>query len=351
MLPNKLSERIRMLQWAVPISVAVLVTLFQLTFVRWIADTYGHPVHFLFEVLFYSSTGPLVAWYGLGKIHGWLLEKEEAEDEVYRLNKDLQARVEERTRELSEKNAALAAANAELQQLDRMKSEFVSLVSHELRAPLTNIRSALELIEGDAEQIGQNNLSILTIINEQASQLTRLVDEVLNVSRIEAGGLLAKHVPVDVLRMVDRVVDEFNARQSGHRLRHPKGEAHPKVWADPDFLYEVISNLVDNAIKYSPQDSDIQLVVGKQDSEGILTVMDKGPGIPAEELDRIFEKFHRLDEGDSKETYGYGLGLYISRRLLEAMDGRIWVESKIGQGTKFSIALPMATEKDLANNL
>jgi signal transduction histidine kinase len=311
MKPSSLSKRMQLLQWAMPLAIALMAAIFQLGPARIVHDWYGHEVHWGFEVLFYSTTGPIVVWYGLRLIRKWLGEKEGAESEVYRLNAELQERVDERTRELSEKNEALAKANADLQQLDTMKSEFVSLVSHELRAPLTNMRSALELIEGEENPLDANNSPILAIMDEQVSRLTRMVDEVLNVSRIEAGGLKVTRAKVDVLQVADHVVEEFTARQTGHKLRMPQGRQHPRVWADPDYLHEVITNLVDNAMKYSPAGSDVTMAVEVQDGEGITSVTDQGPGIFPKDRERIFEKFHRLDMGDSKETYGYGLGLYI----------------------------------------
>jgi signal transduction histidine kinase len=106
----------------------------------------------------------------------------------------------------------------------------------------------------------------------------------------------------------------------------------------------VITNLVDNAMKYSPVGSDVTMAVELHDGEAIVSVTDQGPGISPQDRERIFEKFHRLDTGDSKETYGYGLGLYICRRLVEAMDGKIWVESQPGEGATFKIALPLASK-------
>jgi signal transduction histidine kinase len=113
------------------------------------------------------------------------------------------------------------------------------------------------------------------------------------------------------------------------------------VWGDADRLYEVVANLMDNAAKYSPPNSEVVLDVQIEGQEAVISVNDSGPGIPPEEFDRIFEKFYRLDSGDAKETYGYGLGLYLSRRLVEAMDGRIWVESEPGQGATFSFTVPL----------
>ncbi|RPJ37362.1 MAG: ATP-binding protein [Planctomycetaceae bacterium] len=124
-------------------------------------------------------------------------------------------------------------------------------------------------------------------------------------------------------------------------FRRPTGTDHPRVWADADWLYEVVANLVDNAAKYSPPHSEVALDVHIEGQAAVISVGDSGPGIPPEEQGLIFEKFHRLDSGDAKETYGYGLGLYLCRRLVEAMDGRIWVESEPGHGATFRFALPL----------
>ncbi len=339
----KLSDRLRVLQWALPAIIIGLAAVYQLGPAYYIHRRFGEWAHYLFEILFYGTTGPMAMWVILRIVRGWIEQKERAEAEVYRLNTELQQRVDERTRELREKNEALAGANAELQQLDRMKSEFVSLVSHELRAPLTNMRGALELMEGSEATLPPNCTRILGIVNEQVSRLTRMVEEVLNVSRIEAGSLTLAREAVDVVWVADRVVDEFAARDARHKFRRPHGTEHPRLWADADRLHQVIVNLVDNAVKYSPQDSEVAVTVEvREEREGVVSVSDSGPGVPPQEQSRIFEKFHRLDAGDSKETYGYGLGLYLCRRLVETMGGRIWVESEPSQGATFRFALPLA---------
>ncbi|MBI3760428.1 MAG: hypothetical protein HY260_01010 [Chloroflexi bacterium] len=342
MLPAKLSDRLRLIQWVLPIIITALAAVYQLGPARYVHDNFGTWSHYGLEVLFYGTTGPIGVWLTLRIVRGWVEAKEQAEAEVYRLNAELQQRVEERTQELRDKNEALAAANTELQQLDRMKSEFVSLVSHELRAPLTNMRGALELMEDGEAALSPNCLRILGIVNEQASRLARMVDEVLNVSRIEAGGLALAREAVDVVWVADQVVDEFAARNARRKFRRPRGSLQPRLWADPDRLHEVIANLVDNAVKYSPDEGEVMLEVEARDGEGWVSVSDSGPGIPFDQRSRLFEKFHRLDSGDAKETYGYGLGLYLSRRLVEAMGGRIWVESEPGRGTTFRFALPLA---------
>jgi signal transduction histidine kinase len=341
MLSNKLSDRLRLMHWTLPAAIAILAAIYQIGLARFVHDTYGEWAHYGIEVFLYATIGPIVIWFVLGIVRTWVEQKEQAEAEVYRLNIELQQRVEERTRELQSKAEALATANERLQELDRLKSEFVSLVSHELRAPLTNVRGAIELMEDDCPSLNATCAQMFNIVMEQIGRLGRLVNDVLNVSLIETGGLSLIYAAVDVVEIAERAVDDIAARQTGHIFHRPGGSVHPQVWADADRLYEVVANLVDNAAKYSPLSSEVVLEVHTEGQEAVISVSNSGPGIPPEEHDHIFEKFHRLDSGDAKETYGYGLGLYLCRRLVEAMDGRIWVESEPGHGATFRFALPM----------
>ena len=341
MLPNKLSDRLRLMHWVLPAAIALLAAVYQIGLARYVHDHYGDLAHYGMEVFLYAAIAPIAMWFVLGIVRTWIEQKEQAEAEVYRLNIELQERVEERTRELRAKAEALTAANERLQELDRLKSEFVSLVSHELRAPLTNVRGAIELMEDGCPALNATCSQMFNVVAEQIGRLGRLVDDVLNVSRIEAGGLSLTFAAVDFVQIAERAVDEIAARQTGHVFHRPGGAVRPWVWADADRLHEVVANLVDNAAKYSPARSEVVLKVYTEGQEAVISVSDSGPGIPPEEHDHIFEKFHRLDAGDAKETYGYGLGLYLCRRLVEAMDGRIWVESEPGRGATFRFALPL----------
>lgn len=341
MLPNKLSDRLRLMQWMLPAAIGLLVAVYQIGLARYVHENFGAWPHYAMEVLLYGAMAPIVMWFILGIVRTWVGQKEQAETEVHRLNIELQQRVEERTRELQAKAEQLTAANARLQELDRLKSEFVSLVSHELRAPLTNVRSAIELMELSCPGLNATCNQMFEIVGEQIGRLGRLVDDVLNVSHIEAGELRLTYAAVDIAQTAERAVNEIAARQTGHVFRWQGGALHSCIWADADRLYEVVANLVDNAAKYSPPHSEVVLEVHAKGQEAVISVSDSGPGIPPEEHDRIFEKFHRLDSGDEKETYGYGLGLYLCRCLVEAMNGRIWVESEPGQGATFRFALPL----------
>lgn len=249
----------------------------------------------------------------------------------------------EMLRELSRKNEELERANERLQELDQLKSEFVSMVSHELRAPLTNIRGAMELLRtngADFETAEQRHL--LEIISEQTDRLSRLVEGVLNVARLDAGKLNLRCQALNVRLVLDKVVNHAKAGTPKHHFTLPDHDSLPLVWADRDRLEDILTNLLDNAVKYSPDGGDITIEAMVHDAEMVFSVVDSGVGIPAKELDRVFEKFHRVDASDSREVYGHGLGLYICKKLVEAHGGRIWAQSKVNEGSRFSFALPLA---------
>lgn len=348
MLPEKLSDRLQRLQRLLPIAVMAVAALYQFGPARLIHDRFGDWAHYDLEVLFYGTTGPAFLWVMLRVVRVWVEQKEQAEGEVYRLNSELQQRVEERTQELKQKADALEAANLQLQKMDQIKSEFVSLVSHEFRAPLTNMRGALELMGDSCMTASSNCNRMLRIVNSEVDRLSRLVEDVLNVSRIEAGELKLACKEVDAAQVASQVLDEFAARHVSRKWRSQISSTPIFLWADWDRLHQVIANLIDNAAKYSPENSEVTVSIERSGEEGIISVSDNGPGIPTEEQQRLFQKFSRLDSRDDKETYGYGLGLYFSRRLIEEMSGRIWVESKPGHGATFRFALPVTKRQGLS---
>ncbi len=277
-------------------------------------------------------------------------DRERAEAEILELNRHLEQQVAERTRELSEANRGLRwqqreleKAYAELQQLDKLKSEFVSLVSHELRAPLTNISGSLQLlIEDEASGLSSNQREILTLANEQADRLTRLVKSILNVSRIEAGQMEFSPQAFDIFELIDRAISQWVNCDQFHRYRGPGTRNLPSVWADRDRVEEVLTNLIENAGKYSSEGTEIRIETQIREDRMIISITDQGEGIASEELAKLFNKFTRVERGDARQTYGYGLGLYISRKYVEAMGGQLWAESEPGRGSTFSFSLPLA---------
>jgi PAS domain S-box-containing protein len=275
--------------------------------------------------------------------------RKKVEAEIRELNRELEARVAQRTkelesayRELRARNEELERVNEELKELDRLKSDFVSMVSHELRAPLTNISGAIELMKGACEHPDHTCFEMMGVVNDQTLRLNRLVQGILNVARIESKKLDLHRQPLDLPSLMKRVVRTLEAGTTIHQFRLPTADNLPPVWGDEDRVEEVLMNLVDNAIKYSPQGGLIVLKAEEKGAEVVVSITDPGVGIPKKEQRKIFNKFHRVDRGDAKGTYGYGLGLYIAKKFVEAHGGRIWVESTVGQGSTFSFTLPLA---------
>lgn len=277
-------------------------------------------------------------------------DRERAQAEIRELNRHLEAQVRQRTHELLETNRELQRrhrelelANSELQQLDRLKSEFVSLVSHELRAPLANISGSLQLVlEDENTPLAENQREMLILANEQVERLGRLVKGILNVSRIEAGQMDFQPQAFDILHLIDRVLGQFATSNPTHQFSGPTTPNLPSVWGDRDRVEEVLTNLLDNATKYSEDGTPIRVEAQVVDSQLVVAVTDQGQGIPPEELSKIFAKFHRVERDDARDTYGHGLGLYISSKLIEAMSGQMWVESEVDRGSTFSFSLPLA---------
>lgn len=316
-------ERVAWLRRWLPVAIALTVVLHQ----AWSARAYedwSPFARFAAGMLFYGFAGPAVTWWTLD----WIARSIAARE-------------------------ALTAANQALTQLDALKDEFVRLVSHELRAPLTNINASVELLIGQAADAGQRRK--LEIIGHEASRLTRLVQSVLDVSRMQAGRLELMPAPVATAHLCAEAVRRF--ADADHPFSIEVAPGTPPVLADLDRAVQVLGNLLDNAAKYSRPGSRIDVAAGPlppMDPAApaaagarlvLFSVADRGVGIPAEELPRIFERFHRVERHDARETYGHGLGLYIARMIIEGHGGRIWVQSTPGAGSTFLFTLPAAPEE------
>jgi PAS domain S-box-containing protein len=226
-------------------------------------------------------------------------------------------------------------------QAEELKSTFVSVVSHELKTPVALIKGYAETLRReDADWDQETMRNSLAVIIEEADRLTHLIDSLLEASRIQAGGL--KRAPTDghLPRLAERVVDGFRTQTEVHTFEMDFPPDFPPVWGDPERLREVLSNLVSNAIKYSPDGGTIW-VGGRVDQTGVTVyVADPGIGIPPEEQGHIFDRFHRVESGLHRRTKGTGLGLYLVKSIVEAHGGRVWVESAPGRGSIFMFTLP-----------
>ncbi len=254
-----------------------------------------------------------------------------ARHDLETLNRNLETKVAARTEELAATVADLARLNEDLKALDRLKSEFVALVSHELRAPLTNIRSGVELILTAPANLDDSALRTLDLVQAETGRLSRFVETILDLSALEAGRFPLDLQPQDVAQTAALVRRRFPGPVV-ERLVLDFPRDFPQVLADERALTSVLFHLIDNARKYASQ-GEIRIGGAVQAGQVQIRVTDSGPGIPEGERERIFEMFHRLDASDAREVYGYGLGLHLVHRLLEAMGGGIRAEAGAGGGT------------------
>jgi PAS domain S-box-containing protein len=230
-------------------------------------------------------------------------------------------------------------------EIDRMKNEFVSVVSHELRTPLTSIRGALGLLAtGSLGELSPRAQSMTTIALESSERLTRLINDILDLERIESGSRrleLATHEARDLLVAS---ADEMAALARDHGMHVEVGTAHGVVVADRDRVVQTLTNLIGNAIKFSAPGDVVVLEArpgtGLEQDTVVFSVRDQGRGIPEEKLATVFERFQQVDSSDARQKGGTGLGLTISRGIVERHGGRIWAESEVGSGTTLRFTLP-----------
>ncbi len=231
---------------------------------------------------------------------------------------------------------------------DEIKSTFISVISHELKTPVALIQGYAEtLLRQDACWDAETMRDSLTIVVEEAERLHRLIDDLLDASRLGAGGLGLEMEPMALDALAKRVADRFRTQTKIHEIVVDFSQRLPAVRGDPNRLEQVLNNLLSNAIKYSPDGGRIQIGGRALPDEVIITVSDEGVGIPFEEQPHIFERFFRGARERQQRTAGAGLGLYLAKAIIEAHDGRIWVESnaKRGEGAAFSFAIPVVSSQ------
>jgi PAS domain S-box-containing protein len=227
--------------------------------------------------------------------------------------------------------------------VEQMKSDFVSTVSHELRTPLTSIYGFAETLMRRDVEFGEPERELfLGYIATESERLTRIVDTLLNVARLDTGDLKVELEPTDVAALVSEAVSSAkDGTTNGHSFELDLEEESLEVQADPDKLRQVVDQLVGNAVKYSPDGGVVRVGARRRPNAVEVTVADEGIGIPTSHRERIFDKFYRV--GD--DATGTGLGLFIARGLVSAMGGRIRVDSEEGQGSRFTFELPVAGEE------
>ncbi len=235
---------------------------------------------------------------------------------------------------------------SELRRLQRIRAEFIDNLSHELRTPLTTISLLAETAARDAENAPPRLRDRIAKIEVETGHLTQMVNELLDLSRIESGTAQLLLDDVDLVRVAQTTVERLRlfAERQGLRIVLEMPDGVPRVRGDEDRLGQVLINLLHNAVKFSPNGGDLVVGVGEGVSEGggevRVWVKDPGIGVPRADLDRIFERFYKVDRARVRGRGGTGLGLSIARHVIESHGGRIWAESTEGAGSTFTFAIP-----------
>jgi signal transduction histidine kinase len=237
---------------------------------------------------------------------------------------------------------ALAEQNEQLLELDRMKDQFVSTISHELRTPITAIIGYLELmLDGEAGELTEQQARFLEIVSRNSDRLFRLVNDILTVARIDAGRLTLEPKQVDLVALAAGEVESARAAADVKdvELLFASPDEPLTLWADPMRIGQLVGNLLSNAVKFTPKGGTVTVTVDRRDDTAVAQIADTGVGIPADEVDKLFERFFRASTGANEQ--GTGLGLSIVKSIVEAHGGTVSVRSEEGVGTTFVVELPI----------
>jgi signal transduction histidine kinase/response regulator RpfG family c-di-GMP phosphodiesterase len=263
----------------------------------------------------------------------------------YHMNKVLTLIKMMRTRErMLDRERALALCKEELESVNQLKSNFMSIVSHELRTPLTSIKAYTETLLDNMGSIQLKTVQeFLNVMNEENERLIKLVDNILNYSRMETGNLKVEKISCNLNTLIEEIHASLRtkvlAAEVNMDVRLPKRAV--VVDADRELIRQLLQNLANNAVKFTPKSGRVTISLEEEASAARIVVQDTGKGIPEDQLERIFERFHQVDASDTREHGGSGLGLAICKNITEWHDGKIWVENVKDSGAKFVVMLPM----------
>ncbi len=232
----------------------------------------------------------------------------------------------------------------ELENMERLRRDLVANVSHELKTPISAIRAHLENILDGVEEPNQGTIGVML---QQSERLGRLVEQLLDLSKLESGAVPFEREPVSLARIVDRVIDEVTmGRTGGARILNLVPSWFPKVMASDERIHQVLFNLVDNALRFTPDDGRITVSAARHDGTCEVSVEDTGPGVPEEHRPYVFERFYRVDPSRSRTDGGTGIGLTIAKSVVEGHGGRIWVDRSEAGGAAFRFTLPLVEESE-----
>jgi signal transduction histidine kinase len=231
-----------------------------------------------------------------------------------------------------------------LTEMNRLKDDFVAAVSHELRTPLTSIQGYVKtLLRPNVTWPADQQKDFIETIDRQADRLRNLIEDLLAVSRLEADRDAPELTTLSLQQMSQQITDDLPSRGPSHSMVIEFAEDFPEVKTDESMVHQIVSNLVDNALKYAPTDSTITITGRSEGRNVVISVRDEGGGIPEDAQDRIFDRFYQVDQSSTRAAGGTGLGLYICRKLADAIGGELWLESSDDQGSVFSLRIPVSS--------
>jgi PAS domain S-box-containing protein len=226
--------------------------------------------------------------------------------------------------------------------VEQVKDEFISLVSHELRTPLTSIRGSLGLLAaGQMGELPEGAERMLQIAVNNTDRLVRLINDLLDIERMESGKVTMEKALCEIEELATQAVEGVRSVAEHAGITLSVNLEPARLWADPDRMIQTLTNLLGNAIKFSPEGSSVWLTNRLEGDNVVFQVRDEGRGIPSDQLENVFERFQQVDASDARQKGGSGLGLAICRSIVSQHGGRIWVESVLGQGSTFSFTIPM----------
>ena len=246
--------------------------------------------------------------------------------------------------EIGELAAAFNTMCFKLNELERLKSEFIANISHEFRTPLTSLREANNLLlDGIAGKTTEKQQRLLKITKEESEKLIKMINDLLDLSKMEAGMIRYNFMPSDINIVFENAINEIRllAERKEIDLKLEAQKRLPIVFMDSEKIKQVMINLLSNAVKFTPDGGKISVGARAEDSNIYVAVKDTGVGIPKEDLERIFDKFQQVDTGINHKLRGTGLGLSIAKHIIEVHNGRIWAESRLGKGSAFKFILPI----------
>lgn len=332
---SKLAKQVVYMRMIIPPALALFVVAFEF-FEHTVMHNTPLTLDFYLELILFGLLGPFL----IAIIFTWIIRNLHELEQAYRAIHDLNTTLEQK---VAERTAELHHANQELRKLDQLKSEFVSLVSHELRAPLTNIQGGLELVQSNHNSSCQEHLN-LNVIQDEVKRLIRLVKRILDVSVLESGQVNLNIGPIALRPLIDQVIEQIGMTNDTHIIRLHIPSQLPLTLADEEHLTDILTSLLQNAIKYSPDGGFIDIRLIADDKFTYVSIKDQGVGIVPQDIPHLTEKFYRGQINN--QTNGYGLGLYFVNELIKAQGGWLTIESDgiAGHGATFTFSIPLESE-------